>query len=81
MNAIRNIVKVKNKKIIIDLPADFDTTEVEVIVLPYQNHEKKIKFKEKLSSFVKNSPLYDSNIILEKDNDIGKEVELWNSYL
>ena len=75
MNAIKNIVKVKNKKIIIDLPVDFDTNEVEVIVLPYQNREKKINYKKNLSRFFKNSPLYDSNVILERDNDIGREVE------
>ena len=33
MEAIREIVKVKNRQIIINLPDDFDADEVEVIVL------------------------------------------------
>lgn len=34
MNAIRQVLKVKNHRITVELPADFAAVEVEVIVLP-----------------------------------------------
>lgn len=34
MQAIRNIYKVENGKLVIELPASFQHTEVEVIILP-----------------------------------------------
>jgi len=34
MEAIREIVKVKNRQVIINLPDDFNADEVEVIILP-----------------------------------------------
>jgi|GEM_PF-2250477 len=34
MNAIRQVVKVKNRRVTVELPADFIAEEVEVIVLP-----------------------------------------------
>ncbi|RTY86047.1 hypothetical protein [Flavobacterium sp. RSP15] len=37
MEAIRQIVKVKNHKISITLPDDFNADEVEVIILPKSN--------------------------------------------
>ena len=37
MKAFRKIAEVKNKKVTIDLPDDFeDDKEVEIIILPYQ---------------------------------------------
>lgn len=38
MEAIRQIVKVKNHKINITLPDDFNADEVEVIILPKSNN-------------------------------------------
>ncbi|CAH0336711.1 hypothetical protein FVB9288_02423 [Flavobacterium sp. CECT 9288] len=38
MDAIRQIVKVKNHKISITLPDDFNADEVEVIILPKLNN-------------------------------------------
>ncbi len=38
MEAIRQIVKVKNHKISITLPDDFNADEVEVIILPKSNN-------------------------------------------
>ena len=38
MEAIRQIVKVKNHKISITLPDDFNADEVEVIILPKPNN-------------------------------------------
>ncbi|RBN51987.1 hypothetical protein [Flavobacterium psychrolimnae] len=40
MEAIRQIVKVKNHKISITLPDDFNADEVEVIILPKSNNVK-----------------------------------------
>ena len=34
MNAIRQVLKVKNHRVTVELPADFTAEEVEVIVLP-----------------------------------------------
>ena len=34
MQAIRSIYKVENQKLVIELPASFQHTEVEVIILP-----------------------------------------------
>ncbi len=39
MNAIRYILNVKNNKITINLPDDFDSDKAEVIILPYQEDE------------------------------------------
>lgn len=39
MQAIRNIYKVENGKLTIELPASFQHTEVEVIILPANSEE------------------------------------------
>ncbi len=39
MNAVRQVVKVKNHRVTVDLPADFTAEEVEVIVLPAEMPE------------------------------------------
>lgn len=38
--AIRSIYKVENQKLVIELPASFQHTEVEVIVLPVSSEEE-----------------------------------------
>lgn len=40
MRALRKILKVTQGKIILDLPDDFQSDQVEVIVLPYVSDEK-----------------------------------------
>ncbi len=37
MNAIRNVLTVENNKVIIDLPNNFNSKKVEIIVLPYSD--------------------------------------------
>lgn len=75
MNAIRNIVDVIDKKIVINLPEDFQAGKVEVIVLPYSDEEK-IKTTDNLYDFFKKSPLYDSGIQIIRDVDTGREINL-----
>ena len=45
MQVLRQILKVNNNKIYIELPADFKANEVEVIVLPVVERIKKMKQK------------------------------------
>lgn len=40
MQALKKILSVKNRKIILDLPEDFQSDRVEVIVLPYIKEDK-----------------------------------------
>lgn len=74
MNAIRNIINVKNKKIIIKLPDDFNSDKAEVIILPYQgmNEEK----SGEISDFFKNSPLYNLDLNLDRSKDSGRNIDL-----
>ncbi len=39
MQAIRRVLAVKDRKIILNLPDDFQSDRVEIIVLPYTNRE------------------------------------------
>lgn len=48
LKAIKNIVEVNNRQIVITLPEDFNFKQVEVIVLPYLKEE---------NSFVKNNEM------------------------
>lgn len=77
MNALRNIIDVKDKKIIIDLPEDFQTDKVEVIVLPYADEANNSeKIDGQLSEFFENSPLYDSGIEIDRNKDTGRDITL-----
>ncbi len=42
MQAIRSIYKVENQKLVIELPASFQHTEVEVIILPVLAEEEAV---------------------------------------
>lgn len=42
MEAIRSIYKVENQKLVIELPASFQHTEVEVIILPVSVEEEAV---------------------------------------
>ena len=60
MEAIRRIVKVKNHKISITLPDDFNADEVEVIILPKSNNVDIPQWqidqvKERTEKYLKNS--------------------------
>ena len=59
MEAIRQIVKVKNHKISITLPDDFNADEVEVIILPKSNNVEIPQWqmdqvKERTEKYLKN---------------------------
>lgn len=42
MQAISNIYKVENQKLVIELPASFQHTEVEVIILPVSAEDEAV---------------------------------------
>jgi hypothetical protein len=75
MEAIRQIVSVKNHEINIILPDDFSADEVEVIILPIQNNEYIIpqwqmdQVRERTAKYLKN-PKDVTNI-----DDFLKEIE------
>ncbi|MEC4003864.1 hypothetical protein OX283_004285 [Flavobacterium sp. SUN052] len=60
MEAFRQTVKVKNHKINITLPDDFNSEEVDVIILPSQNNEYSIpqwqmdQVRERTEKYLKN---------------------------
>ena len=59
MEAIREIVKVTNRQVIINLPDDFNADEVEVIILPsykeYQIPQWQIdEVRERTENYLKN---------------------------
>ncbi len=51
MNAIRNIIELKSKRINIDLPEDYNYKKVEIIILPYNDKEEKTDNKIKAQDF------------------------------
>lgn len=60
MEAIRQILSVKNHSVTVILPDDFTADEVEVIILPVQNKEYKIpqwqidEVRERTEKYLKN---------------------------
>ncbi|WP_125723345.1 hypothetical protein [Flavobacterium ustbae] len=60
MEAIRQIITVKNHSVTVILPDDFKADEVEVIILPIQNNEYKIpqwqidQVRERTEKYLKN---------------------------
>lgn len=59
MQALREIKNVKDRKVVIDLPDDFRSEKVEVIVLPYVQKDTETK---KLSEILMEGP------VLEEDD-------------
>ncbi|PID88435.1 MAG: hypothetical protein CSB06_00375 [Bacteroidia bacterium] len=79
MEALRNIYKVENNRIIIDLPQSFNHKEVEVIVMPFFKYqiEKKDKQQNKqkqIESLLSVSVWKDDDIqqIYDSQNVINK---------
>jgi len=64
MQTIRQRTKIKNGKITIDVPPEFDADEVEVIVLPV----KKKPNKEQLLELLLNAPTLTEDEIAEIEN-------------
>ena len=60
MEAIRQILSVKNHSVTVILPDDFTADQVEVIILPVQNNEYKIpqwqidEVRERTEKYLKN---------------------------
>ncbi len=71
MEAIREIKRVKNNKITVDLPVRFRNAEVEIIVLPLK--EKQEKNNGKLEALVA------SESSLKKDWNLPQEDRAWQS--
>ncbi|OXA85016.1 hypothetical protein [Flavobacterium hercynium] len=75
MEAIRQIISVKNHSVTVILPDDFIADEVEVIILPVQNKEYQIpqwqvdQVRERTEKYLKN-PKNVTNI-----DDFLKEIE------
>ncbi len=71
MEAIREIKKVRNHRITVDLPARFKNIEVEVIVLPVNVQQVKLNGKREL--------LMTSESSLKKDWNLPQEDKAWQS--
>ena len=75
MEAIRQIITVKNHSVTVILPDDFKADEVEVIIFPIQSNEYKIpqwqidQVRERTEKYLKN-PANTTNI-----DDFLKEIE------
>ena len=69
MEAIREIKKVKDNQITVDLPARFRNMNVEVIILPFR--------QEKLNG--KHEILITSESSLKKDWNLPQEDKAWRS--
>lgn len=66
MQAFKQHSKIKNGKIIIDVPPDFDAEEVEIIILPL---EKSLKSKrERLKKLLLSAPTLTEEEIAEIEN-------------
>ena len=71
MEAIREIKKVKNNQITVDLPARFKNIEVEIIVLPLGKNQEKTNGKHET--------LVTSESSLKKDWNLPQEDKAWQS--
>lgn len=74
MEAIREYIKVVDHKINFTKQVPFDTEEVEVIILPCT--EKRAPLKGSFVDFIRNSPLADEKIILERNKDHSRDIIL-----
>ena len=71
MEAIREIKKVKNNQITMDLPARFKNAKVEIIVLPLELKNGKSNGKHEI--------LMTSESALKKDWNLPREDKAWQS--
>jgi hypothetical protein len=71
MEAIREIKKVKNHQVIVDLPARFKNVEVEVIILPVGVQQVTLNGKREL--------LMTSESSLKKDWNLPQEDKAWQN--
>lgn len=71
MQAIREIKKIKDKKIVVNLPEDFQAKEVEVIILPVV-HKKRKKRSQKVSALLLKGPL-----LSKREIENIKDIQSW----
>ncbi len=76
MKTLRNIYKVENNRIIIDLPQSFNYEEVEVIIMPFLKYQiiKQDNKQKQIESLLSVSVWKDDDIqqIYESQNIINK---------
>lgn len=70
MTAIREFIKVKNHKLEIDLPADFNYDEVEVVIMPKSQNNYDLWSENELENIGKIG--FDSSAFEEDDEDYTK---------
>lgn len=83
MEALREIRKVKNGEITIKVPDNFNETEVEILIFPFNRDKddkleyealvsKKLSFKE----FLLTCPKMDDHFDLERQKDFPRSIQL-----
>lgn len=65
MQAIREFKRVEHGQIIIDLPENFTSEEVEVIILPVENKKSEIERKKRLRNLLLKGPVINENTVKE----------------
>lgn len=68
MEAIREIQKVKNGQVLINLPDHFENSEVEIIILPLKMGESRLK----LSELLLQGPTWTGEEIVEFEKNISE---------
>ena len=74
MQAIREIIKIKNHKIQLNKKIPFNTDKAEIIILPHDKESK--QNHNKLSAFFSESPLAKAPIEIIRSNDTGRNITL-----
>ncbi len=74
MEAIREYVKVVDHKINISQEVHFDSDEVEIIILPVNRF--KTTSNESFVDFIRNSPLADEELVIERSKSSSRDVLL-----
>ncbi len=78
MQAIREIIEVKNHQVLIQLPDSFEAKEVEVIVLPAEPQaSKKDRDKAELLEFLLNGPTWSEEDVKHFEKTIQEGWKQW----
>ncbi len=78
MEAIREVVKIKNRELNLTLPLDFSSEYVEIIIFPYKKEYVKKEKEEELTDFqdfLLSAPIMtdeDYDFYLEKKQDFNQ---------
>ena len=83
MEALREIRKVKNGEITIKVPDNFNETEVEILIFPF-NRDKDEKLEDEalvsnkpsFKEFLLDCPKMDEHFDLERQKDFSKSIQL-----